>query len=87
VVRGGTSTLGTGAVQLFTAETAFATANSGADAEMPSSDVCRPIALALAPEEMERVSPETKRADTNPVLRRARRRSSRRVLVDAPLVD
>jgi hypothetical protein len=70
---GGTITLGKGA-QLLTAATAFATAKSGADAGMPSSDVCDPIALALALGAKESVSPATRRADAQPALRMARRR-------------
>jgi hypothetical protein len=86
VAIGGTSTLGKGA-QLLTAATAFATDRSGADAGMPSSDVCDPIALALAPDAMESVSPDTKRADAHAAIRMARPRSYRYLLINAPSID
>jgi hypothetical protein len=62
------------AVQLLAAKTALATAVSGTDAGMPSSEVCGPIPLAVASEGIESVSPDTKRTEAQPAIRAARRR-------------
>jgi hypothetical protein len=64
----GTITVGKGA-QVLTAATAFATAKSGADAGIPSSDVCDPIALALTPDGKESVSTDTRSEDAQPAMR------------------